>query len=366
MNPLRIIIAGGGTGGHIFPAVAIGHALKRLRPDTQLLFVGAKGKMEMEKIPQEGFEIVGLNIAGLNRTHFWKNILLPFKMVWSYFSAASIIRKFRPNAVIGVGGYASFPILNAAQDRNIPTLVQEQNSYAGKSNKILAKKAKSICVAYPQMEQFFPAAKISITGNPVRNSIVASKIGRDKACEFFGLNPEKKTVFVVGGSLGASSVNMAMQEGLAALLQEDVQLLWQTGKGDYDKCAEAAAAYGENVKVHAFIREMEYAYAAADVIISRAGALAVSEICIVGKPVIFVPYPYAAEDHQTSNAKSLADRKAAWIVKDADVHEELIKKVNALLADEATQEVMKRQLDKLAITDADERIANKIFSIATA
>ncbi len=364
MNKLRVIIAGGGTGGHIFPAVAIGHALKRMNPDTQLLFVGALGRMEMEKVPQEGFEIVGLDIVGFNRSNMLKNLSLPFKMIKSALKARSIIKEFKPNAVVGVGGYASFPMLNAAQGMGIPTLVQEQNSYAGKSNKILGRKAKAVCVAYEKMDRFFLKEKLVLTGNPVRAKISQSGVTKQEAISWFGLNSAKKTVLVIGGSLGAKSINEAIDAGLMEILKEDVQVIWQTGKPYYETAVSSVSLHQDKVKVFDFIREMDYAYAAADVVISRAGALAIAELCIVAKPVVFVPYPYAAEDHQTSNAMALVEHNAAMMVKDSDAKVELVKKLKNLLHDNAMQEVMKNALRSMAIKNADERIADKVIEIA--
>ncbi|MBS1689410.1 MAG: undecaprenyldiphospho-muramoylpentapeptide beta-N-acetylglucosaminyltransferase [Bacteroidetes bacterium] len=364
MSNMRVIIAGGGTGGHIFPAVAIGHALQRLQPGTQLLFVGAKGKMEMEKVPQEGFEIVGLDIAGFNRSNIFKNILLPIKLMRSLSDAKNILKRFKPNAVVGVGGYASFPILKAAQQMNIPTLIQEQNSFAGKSNQILGKKAKAICVAYENMDKFFPHDKLVVTGNPVRKNISQMNISREEGQVWLGLNPDRKTILIVGGSLGAKSINESIDAHLEEIIAENVQLIWQTGKPYYQQANQRAVAFSDKVKVYEFIKEMDYAYAAADIVISRAGALAIAELCIAAKPVVFVPYPYAAEDHQTSNAVALVERNAALMVKDNEVRQELVKKLKHLLDDDAMQEIMIKNLKALAIKDADERIANKVIEIA--
>lgn len=358
---MRVIIAGGGTGGHIFPAIAVGQALQRLQPTTQLLFVGAKGKMEMEKVPQEGFEIVGLDIIGFNRSSLLKNISLPLKLVTSYMKARSVLKNFKPDVVIGVGGYASFPVLNAAQKQNIPTLIQEQNSFAGKSNMILGKRAKAICVAYENMERFFPKDRIVITGNPVRKNIADVRIAKEDGIKKFGLAADKKTILIVGGSLGARSINEAVAANLNELLGTGVQLLWQTGKPYYQHAKQYESV---KVKVHEFIREMEYAYAAADIVISRAGALAIAELCIVAKPVIFVPYPHAAEDHQTSNAMALVDHDAAMLVKDGEVQAELLTKLKMLLTDDVMQQRMSRNLKALAIKDADERIAQQVLKIA--
>lgn len=361
---MKVIIAGGGTGGHIFPAVAIGHALKRMHPGAQLLFVGANGKMEMEKVPQEGFEIRGLDIAGFNRSNMLKNIMLPIKLLKSHMQAKNIIKEFKPDAVVGVGGYASFPVLNAAQGMGVPTLIQEQNSFAGKSNRILAKKAKKVCVAYEKMEQFFPKEKIIITGNPVRKNISGSQISREEGLAWLGMDEKKKTILVMGGSLGARSINEAIDAELENIISEGVQLIWQTGKPYYQRALERAADFSADVKVFEFIREMDYAYAAADMVISRAGALAIAELCIVAKPVIFVPYPFAAEDHQTSNALALVTHNAAEMVKDNEAKTELIKKLKKLLHDNAMQELMTRNLKYAAITDADDRIAKEVLTIA--
>lgn len=365
MDSLRVIIAGGGTGGHIFPAVAVGHALKRLNPDMQLLFVGAKDKMEMEKVPQEGFEIIGLDIAGFNRSNIFKNITLPFKLIKTRMQSRNIIKQFRPGAIVGVGGYASFPVLHAGQGMNIPTLIQEQNSYAGKSNKILGRRAKAICVAYEGMDKFFPKDKLIMTGNPVRKSISAMNRTSEEGKKFFGLRHDVRTVLVVGGSLGARSINEAVDAGLEEIAGTGIQLIWQTGKPYFETAKKRAAPFGDKVRVYDFIREMDYAYAAADVVISRAGALAIAELCIAGKPVIFVPYPHAAEDHQTSNAMALVERSAAVMVTDSEVKNELVDKLKMVLSDNEMQQIMTRNLSAMAITDADERIAKKVMEIAT-
>ncbi len=366
MSALRVIIAGGGTGGHIFPAVAVGHALQRLRPGTELLFVGALGKMEMEKVPQEGFKIIGLDIAGFNRSSLLKNLSLPFKLIKSRMQARSIIKQFKPGIIVGVGGYASFPVLNTGQGMNIPTLIQEQNSFAGKSNKILGRKAKAICVAYENMEQFFPKDKIIITGNPVRKTISDMKCTATEGKNYFGLQQGVKTILIVGGSLGAKSINESIDAQLDELMKEDVQVIWQTGKPYYEQAKKRAESYNSKLKVHDFIKEMDKAYAAADIVISRAGALAIAELCIAGRPVIFVPYPHAAEDHQTSNAMALVKRDAAVLVKDSDTPAELVKKLKEILKDEEMQKRMSANLKKMAIKDADERIANKVIELALA
>jgi UDP-N-acetylglucosamine--N-acetylmuramyl-(pentapeptide) pyrophosphoryl-undecaprenol N-acetylglucosamine transferase len=364
MSNLRVIIAGGGTGGHIFPAVAIGHALQRIQPGTELLFVGANGRMEMEKVPQAGFNIVGLDIAGFDRSNMLKNLSLPFKVLKARMRARQILKDFAPNAVVGVGGYASFPMLSVAQGMNIPTLIQEQNSYAGKANKILGKKAKAICVAYEHMGRFFPKDKLLLTGNPVRKEITEMNTNADKAKSVFGFQNTVKTVLVVGGSLGAKAVNEAIDAGLDRLMQENVQLIWQTGNPYFEQAKKRAEAYNGRVTVMNFIREMPEAYTLADVVVSRAGALAIAELCIAAKPAIFVPLPTAAEDHQTSNAMALVNQHAAIMIRNDKAITDLVPAIKDLLANEDLQNEMKENLKALAIKDADERIAHKIIAIA--
>lgn len=365
MQQPRIIIAGGGTGGHIFPAVAIGHALKALQPATELLFVGATGKMEMEKVPQEGFNIIGLDIAGFNRSSLLKNIWLPFKLLKSLWKAKRILQDFRPDVVVGVGGYASFPVLRAAQSAGIPTLIQEQNSFAGKSNRVLGKKAKSVCVAYDHMESAFPAPVITKTGNPVRALISQSVVSSTEGKKFWNLDLSRKTLLVVGGSLGARSVNEALAPALDQLLAAGLQILWQTGTPFLAEAQALAKGKEGRIKVLPFIREMDTAYAAADFVVSRAGALAIAELCIVAKPVIFVPYPFAAEDHQTSNALALVSKGAAWSIPDAQVEAALPAAILKLLADEPTQQKMHTELQALAVWDADRQIAGKVLQLIT-
>jgi len=320
--------------------------------------------MEMEKVPQEGFEIIGLDIAGFNRSSIWKNISLPFKLIKSRMQAKAIVKQFKPSAIVGVGGYASFPVLHTGQAMNIPTLIQEQNSFAGKSNKILGRRAKAICVAYENMDQFFPKDKIILTGNPVRKSISEMSRTAKEGKDFFKLANDRKTILVVGGSLGAKSINESVDAMLDELMKEDVQIIWQTGKHYYELAQKRAAVYSSRVKVFDFIREMDYAYAAADIVVSRAGALAIAELCIAGKPVIFVPYPYAAEDHQTSNVMALVAHNAALLVKDHEAKTELFKNIKTVLQDNAMQEIMSANLKVMAIKDADERIARKIMEIS--
>jgi len=363
MSEPRIVIAGGGTGGHIFPAIAIAQAIQRKAPGADLLFIGAKDRMEMEKIPQAGYKIKGLDIAGFNRSNWLKNLFLPLKILKSLSEAKQILKEFSPSAAVGVGGYASFPMLKAAQQMNIPTIIQEQNSYAGKSNKILGRKARLVCVAYKNMDKFFPKAKLLLTGNPVRKSIAKSALTPQEGLQHFGLFTGRKTLLIVGGSLGAQSINEAVSEHLDELLSWDIQIIWQTGKPYYET-AKKHAADNTHVKVYDFIKEMDYAYAAADVIISRAGALAIAELCIVAKPVIFVPYPFAAEDHQTKNAMALVEHNAAEIVPNNEAKTLLKTKLKDLLNDEVAQEVMRKNLKALAIVDADDRIAEKVLELS--
>ncbi|MBC9913627.1 undecaprenyldiphospho-muramoylpentapeptide beta-N-acetylglucosaminyltransferase [Chitinophaga varians] len=359
----KVIIAGGGTGGHIFPAIAIANALKKIQPDIDILFVGAVGKMEMEKVPQAGYPIKGLEIAGFNRSNIFKNILLPFKIWKSLRQAKNILAEFKPDAVVGVGGYASFPMLRRAQKNGIPTLIQEQNSFAGKTNKILGKHAKKICVAYDGMDKFFPADKIVFTGNPVRNNITQSAVTKEDALQHFGLSSQKQTIFAVGGSLGAKSINEALQPLLPTLVQKDLQLIWQTGKPYYETAKAAAAPYSSHIKVHEFINVMDFAYKAADVVLSRAGALAIAELCVVKKPVIFVPYPFAAEDHQTSNAMNLVNKKAGLMIKNDEVGAQLSSVLFSLLQNRALMEQLEKNIGELGNPNADMVIAREVINI---
>jgi UDP-N-acetylglucosamine--N-acetylmuramyl-(pentapeptide) pyrophosphoryl-undecaprenol N-acetylglucosamine transferase len=356
----RIIIAGGGTGGHIFPAIAIANAIKQLQPDADILFVGAEGKMEMEKVPQAGYPIKGLTIAGFNRSSLIKNIGLPLKVIKSFFQVRTIINQFKPTAVIGVGGYSSFPVLRVAQSKGIPTFIHESNSFAGKANMMLGKKATKIFVATDGMESFFSANKIVVTGNPVRASIAHSEVTQTEALSFFGLQNDIKTVLVVGGSLGAKSINDAIANHIETFAEQGLQLIWQTGKTN--SAHYKALANGKpNMWVSEFITQMEMGYAAADIVISRAGAMAVTELCVAGKPSIFVPYPFAAEDHQTANAMALVNKKAALLVKDSDVNEALINAVLELSKNELSQQVLQQNISALAIKNADEVIAKQIL-----
>lgn len=364
MAETRVIISGGGTGGHIFPAIAIANALKKKRPDAKILFVGAEGRMEMEKVPEAGYEIKGLPIMGIQRRLTLKNLKFPFKLLKSMLKARAIVKEFKPQVAVGVGGYASGPLLRAANGAGIPTLIQEQNSYAGLTNKILGKKAAKICVAYEGMDQFFPAEKIILTGNPVRSEVIKLEGKRDRAFEFFQLDPSKKTVLIVGGSLGAWSINEGVKAALDQWEQEGVQLIWQCGKLYHPKAIEAAKDY-ESVKVLDFIKRMDLAYAAADLVVSRAGALAVSELCLVKKPSIFVPLPSAAEDHQTKNAQALTSRNAAYLVLDAEVKGKLGEEVSRLVNSEAELQKTVANIKPLGYEDAADIIADEVLKLIT-
>jgi UDP-N-acetylglucosamine--N-acetylmuramyl-(pentapeptide) pyrophosphoryl-undecaprenol N-acetylglucosamine transferase len=357
---VKIIMAGGGTGGHIFPAIAIANAIKKIKPDAEILFVGAKGKMEMEKVPQAGYKIKGLDIAGFNRSSLIKNIGLPFKLVKSFIQVRTIINQFRPDAVIGVGGYSSFPVLRFAQGKGIATFIHESNSFAGKSNILLGKKASKVFVASDGMEKFFPAEKLMITGNPVRASISQSSVTREDGLKFFGLDSAKKTVLIVGGSLGAKSINEAIDAGIEEFAKNNLQLIWQTGK-PYAAQGKARVSGRSNVWVNEFIMQMELAYAAADVVISRAGAMAIAEICLIAKPAVFVPFPFAAEDHQTVNALHLVSKNAGLMVRDSEAKDKLVNTILALAKDEAKQTELKQNIAKLGVTDADRIIAEEVL-----
>jgi UDP-N-acetylglucosamine--N-acetylmuramyl-(pentapeptide) pyrophosphoryl-undecaprenol N-acetylglucosamine transferase len=358
----KIIIAGGGTGGHIFPAVAIAHAIKKIASTTEILFVGAHGKMEMEKVPQEGFTIRGINIAGFNRTNMLKNITLPFKLVSSFFEVRHIFNSFKPDAVLGVGGYSTFPVLKTAQQKGIPTFIHESNAFAGKANKMLGKKATKIFVAAHHMEQFFPLEKIMFTGNPVRKNIANNSIDKKQALQFFNLQENKKTILAVGGSLGAKSINDSIAAQVEAIGNAHAQIIWQTGKLFNEATKQQAAAH-KHVWVGDFITQMEYAYAAADVVISRAGAMAIAELCLLGKPAVLVPYPFAAEDHQTHNATQLVNANAALMVKDSEAAQQLVPTTLALLSNEEQQVTYSKNITAFAIPNADEVVAKEILKI---
>ncbi len=357
----RVIIAGGGTGGHIFPALAIAHALKGKEPDMDILFIGANGKMEMQKIPEAGFAIQGIDIAGYNRSSLIKNITLPYKLIRSFLQVQEIFKKFKPMAAIGVGGYSTFPVLRYAQAKGIPSFIHESNSHAGKSNMLLGKKATRIFTASDGMEKYFPASRLIYTGNPVRKDVVANLISRDDGLAFFGLDPNYTTVLITGGSLGAQSMNEAINAGIPVLIKNKIQLIWQTGKS-FTKEAGAYAVENKLIWTGEFISKMEYAYAAADIVVSRSGSV-LYELCAVRKPVIFIPYPYAAEDHQTVNAENLVKKQAAIMIPDKEAKEKLVNEVIRLANNKPEQEKLKENISKLAILDADEKIATEILKV---
>jgi UDP-N-acetylglucosamine--N-acetylmuramyl-(pentapeptide) pyrophosphoryl-undecaprenol N-acetylglucosamine transferase len=360
----RIIISGGGTGGHIFPAIAIANALKKLDPTTEILFVGANGRMEMEKVPAAGYKIIGLNIQGIQRKSLWKNLMFPVKLFNSVNKALQIIKDFKPDAAVGVGGYASGPLLYAASLKGIPYLIQEQNSYAGITNKWLGKKAEKICVAFDGMEQFFPVAKLIKTGNPIRKESVDIAGKQMQALELYKLSTEKKTIMITGGSLGARTLNNSVLAGLDKIIAADVQLIWQTGRFYYKDIIEKLGEnYHPNIRIVEFISRMDLAYAAANVIISRAGAGTIAELCVIKKPVILVPSPNVAEDHQTKNALALVHHQAAIFVADRDAEEKLIDKAIALLNDKDLQKKLSDSIGKMALPHADEVIAKEVIQI---
>ena len=369
---IRAIISGGGTGGHIFPALSIANKLKELNPETEILFVGADGRMEMEKVPAAGYKIVGLPVAGLQRRLTLSNFALPFKVVKSVSMAKKLIKEFKPDIAIGVGGYASAPLLWAAGRMGVPTLIQEQNGYAGLTNKIVAKKAKSICVAYEGMERFFPADRIIMSGNPIRKEIVpATPEMKEEAYRFYGLDPQKKHIFVVGGSLGSGTLNNAMKKWISDGCPggQDIEVIWQCGKyykKSIDSFMEEAKAAGkpvEGIQHSDFIMRMDLAYAAADIVISRSGASSVSELCAAEKAVIFVPSPNVAEDHQTHNAMALVRKDAAIMVKDADAEEKLMKTACDLIGNENQIALMEKNIAALALREAAMTIADEIYRI---
>ncbi|MEN8927295.1 MAG: undecaprenyldiphospho-muramoylpentapeptide beta-N-acetylglucosaminyltransferase [Flavobacteriales bacterium] len=364
MKANRFIISGGGTGGHIYPAIAIANAIKEKQPNAEILFVGANGKMEMEKVPKAGYEIIGLNIAGLQRKLTIKNLSFPFKLFKSLSKAKQIVKDFNPDVAIGVGGYASGPLLRQAGKLRVPTLLQEQNSYPGITNKLLARKAKKICVAYDNMERFFDKNKIVFTGNPVRKEILNIQGKKEKGFVHFGLEEGKKTLLIIGGSLGARTVNNSIKNAAELLNESGIQVLWQTGKFYHEEMKSFVEDGGyKNIKVHDFIYEMDLAYASADLVVSRAGALSISELCLVGKPTILVPSPNVSEDHQTKNAMALVNNNAAVLVTDAEAPEALGKEIVELIED-------KDKLVKLSVNiigfgrpNAAETIANEVFKL---
>ena len=363
---LRIIISGGGTGGHIFPAISIANAIKQLEPTANILFVGALGRMEMQRVPDAGYDIKGLPVCGFDRKHLWKNIKVLYKLWQSRRLAKAIIKEFKPNAAVGVGGYASGPTLNQCASLGVPYLIQEQNSYAGVTNKLLAKRASKICVAYEGMDRFFPSDKIILTGNPVRQNILQNNISKADARKAFQLDSEKKTILIIGGSLGARTINESILQHLSDIRNSDVQFIWQTGK--VYKEAIAKQLEGEeplaNLHVTDFISDMASAYAAADMVISRAGASSISEFCLLGMPVILVPSPNVAEDHQTKNALALVNKQAAVYVKDAEAPEKLINTALSIINDESKLNELHQNILGMALKNSAERIAEEVLKIA--
>ncbi|MEN8224949.1 MAG: undecaprenyldiphospho-muramoylpentapeptide beta-N-acetylglucosaminyltransferase [Bacteroidota bacterium] len=363
----KIIISGGGTGGHIFPAVAIADGLKSRLDDPEILFVGAKGRMEMEKVPNAGYNIEGLWISGIQRKLTLKNLSFPFKLVSSMMKARKIIKRFKPDVAIGTGGYASGPMLRAASKKGIPSLIQEQNSFPGITNRILSKTVDRICVAFEGMEKYFPASRMVFTGNPVRQDIIRMEGSREEGIRFFGLHENLKTILIVGGSQGARSINLALSKKLEEMLEQGVQLIWQCGKAYHETALEVTGSLseqkGNKVNVLDFISRMDLAYAAADIVISRAGAIAISELCIAGKPLILVPLPGAAEDHQTKNALALAEKEAALMLKDNELDEGLIPSLTALTDDDEKQKTMCANIKKLARPQATEEIVNEVINL---
>ena len=359
---MKVIISGGGTGGHIFPAISIAEQLKKVVPNVEILFVGANNRMEMEKVPQAGYNIIGLPISGFQRKLSLQNVKTMINIVKSLRKAKKIIREFKPDIAVGVGGYASGPMLYAAQRHGIPTVIQEQNSYAGITNKILGSRVQKVCVAYDNMERFFKPKTIVFTGNPVRPAIQNITCGRQESLDFFGLESNKKTILVVGGSLGARTINHSVTESLQIIKDSNVQVIWQTGKGYYEEAKKVAENY-PSVKVYDFIKNMDYAYTSADIIISRAGAGTISELCIVGKPCVFVPSPNVSEDHQTKNAQALVSKNAAIMISDAESKKKLFHTTLELLGNESRIREIATNIKALAIPNAAEKIVNEILAI---
>jgi UDP-N-acetylglucosamine--N-acetylmuramyl-(pentapeptide) pyrophosphoryl-undecaprenol N-acetylglucosamine transferase len=365
MRTTKIMISGGGTGGHIFPAIAIANALKRMEPNCELLFVGAEGRMEMEMIPAAGYKIIGLSIRGIQRGSILKNLALPFKVIGSLAKAMGLLSTFKPDVVVGVGGYASGPLLYAASLRGIPYLIQEQNSYAGITNKFLGKKASKICVAFDEMDKFFPAQKIIKTGNPVRKEVVDIYNKHFAGSELLKLDPLKKTILVTGGSLGAGTLNKSIEKHVQEIIDLDVQVVWQTGKFYYKKVIERLGVdFHPNIRILEFLNRMDLAYAAADVIISRAGAGTIAELCLIKKPVILVPSPNVAEDHQTKNAMALAKNNAAIVIADRSAEDTLVTAALSLLKDKEKCLELSANISKMALANADDLIAKQVLILA--
>ncbi|MFZ0491274.1 MAG: undecaprenyldiphospho-muramoylpentapeptide beta-N-acetylglucosaminyltransferase [Salegentibacter sp.] len=354
---LRIILSGGGTGGHIYPAIAIADEIKRRYPEAEFLFVGAKDRMEMEKVPQAGYKIEGLWISGIQRKLTLKNLMFPFKLLSSLGKSRKIVSNFKPDVVIGTGGFASGPLLKVASAQHIPTLVQEQNSYPGITNRILSKRVDKICAAYEEVNRFFPSEKTVVTGNPVRQDLLLVEKKREEGQKFFNLDPSKKTVLVLGGSLGARRINQLIEKYAQKFEQDEIQLLWQTGKLYFN---EYKKYNGKFIQTHEFLNRMDLAYAAADVVVSRAGAIAVSELCLVGKPVVFIPSPNVAEDHQAKNAKAVANQDAAVVLTEAELDEKFESVFFGLLASEEQQQKLAENIKKLALPNATSAIVDEV------
>lgn len=357
MRPYNFIISGGGTGGHIYPAVAIANELKLRYPEAKFLFVGAKDRMEMEKVPQSGYNIKGLWISGLQRSFSLNNLLFPFKLISSFWESKKILKSFKPDLVVGTGGYASAPLLKMASIKGIPCIIQEQNSYAGITNKWLSKKVNKICVAYEKMERYFPSEKICYTGNPVRQDLIDISNKRDQAISYFNLNSTKKTLLILGGSLGAKRINQLTNSHLSFFLKLNIQILWQCGSYYYETYRKIE---GDGIHVHSFLNRMDLAYAASDFIISRAGALSVSELCLVGKPVIFIPSPNVSEDHQTKNAKSISTKNAAILIKEEDLDKQFKNEFNQLINSKSLQLKLSKNIKSLAKPNATKDIVDEI------
>lgn len=360
---MRVLISGGGTGGHIFPALSIADEVKRRHPDAEVLFVGAQGRMEMTRVPAAGYEIVGLPVAGFDRKRLWRNVAVLIKLWRSMRRARKVLREFRPDVVVGVGGYASGPMLKEAQRRGIPTLLQEQNSYAGVTNKLLAKKAKAICVAYEGMDRFFPAESLVLTGNPVRAALTQCSLTQAEAKKQLGFDPGRQLVLVVGGSLGARTINEAVATALPVLADKKIQVLWQTGKFYIDRCAPEAEPYAPDVRATAFVDDMAVAYRAADLVVSRAGASTISELQLLGKPCVLVPSPNVAEDHQRKNAMALVKHDAAVMIEDAEAEQKLGKEVVELLSHQEKLDTMGANVKAMALPDSARHIVDKLFEL---
>ena len=361
MKQYKFILSGGGTGGHIYPAIAIANELKSRFPDAEFLFVGAKDKMEMQKVPQAGYKIIGLWIAGLQRRLTFDNTLFPIKLISSLLKSRTIIRNFKPDVVVGTGGFASGPLLQIAAIAGIPTVIQEQNSYPGITNKLLSKNADKICVAYENLERFFPINKMILTGNPVRQDLIDIDSKREEALQYFNLNPNKQTLLVLGGSLGARRVNQLIAKEILTFAAHNIQVIWQCGKLYFDEYKRVEE--NENIQIHSFIDRMDLVYAAADIVISRAGASSVSELCIVGKPVIFIPSPNVAEDHQTKNAQAIVDKKGALLLKESELDSQFSVVFESLVKDPEKQKQLSKNIKQLALTEATKQIVDEIVKL---